>query len=69
MLQFLKTCLAMTVFRAVLALALPPLVLAHEAPRATPSLDTTPAGEEGAFLRVRPETSGGIAEFSEHEAD
>jgi len=51
MLQFLKTCLAMTVFRAVLALALPPLVLAHEAPRAAPSLDTTPAGEEGAFLR------------------
>ena len=49
--RFLKTCLAMTVFRAVLALALPPLVLAHEAPRATPSLDTTPAGEEGAFLR------------------
>ena len=49
--RFLKTCLAMTVFRAVLALALPPLVLAHEAPRATPSLDTTPAGEEDAFLR------------------
>ena len=51
MLRFLKTCLAMMVFRAVLALVLPPLVLAHEAPRATPSLDTTPAGEEGAFLR------------------
>jgi len=51
MLRFLKTCLAMMVFRAVLALVLPPLVLAHEAPRATPSLDTTPAGEEGTFLR------------------
>lgn len=49
--QFLKTCLAMVVFRAVLALALPPLVLAHESPRATPSPDTAPAGEEGAFLR------------------
>ncbi len=41
MLRFLKTCLAMMVFRAVLALVLPPLVLAHEAPRATPSLDPT----------------------------
>jgi hypothetical protein len=51
MLRFLKTCLVMMVFRAVLALVLPPLVLAHEAPRATPSLDTAPAGAEGAFLR------------------
>lgn len=49
--QFLKTCLAMMVFRAALALALPPLVLAHESPRATPSLETAPAAEEGAFLR------------------
>ena len=51
MLQFLKTCLGMMVFRVVLTLAMPPLVLAHEAHRSTRSVDATSAGEEGPFLR------------------
>lgn len=50
MLRFLKTCLAMMVFRAVLSLALPPLVLAHEAHPTAPAVDATSAGEEGPFL-------------------
>ena len=51
MLRFLKTCLGMMVFRVVLTLAMPPLVLAHETHRTTPPVDATSAGEEDPFLR------------------
>ena len=51
MLRFLKTCFGMMIFRAVLTVAMPPLVLAQEAHRATPPAEAPSAGEEGPFLR------------------
>jgi Domain of unknown function (DUF305) len=51
MLRFLRASFGMIFLRALFTLAIPPLVLAHEAHLASPTASATASPEEDAFLR------------------